>query len=61
MLAEGRIYFLNETGTATVIKAGPVFQTIATNAIGEPTLASPAVIDGAIFIRSEGHLWRFGK
>ena len=61
VLAEGRIYFLNETGTATVIKAGPVFQTIATNAIGEPTLASPAVIDGAIFIRSEGHLWRFGK
>ena len=61
VVAEGRIYFLNETGTTSVIKAGEKFEVLATNAIGEATLSSPAVIDGAVLLRSEGHLWRFGK
>ena len=61
VLAEGRIYFLNETGTTTVIRAGATFETLATNALDEPTLASPAVVDGAIILRSEKHLWRIGK
>ena len=61
VLAEGRIYFLNETGTTTVIRADSVFEKLATNALDEPTLASPAVVDGAIILRSEGHLWRIGK
>lgn len=61
VLAEGRIYFLNETGTTTVIRADSVFEKLATNALDESTLASPAVFDGAIILRSEGHLWRIGK
>lgn len=61
VLAEGRIYFLNETGTTTVIRAGATFETLATNALDDPTLASPAVVDGAIILRSEKYLWRIGK
>lgn len=59
--AEGRIYFLNESGVAFVVKAGKSFQLLARNELGERTLASPAVIDGALFIRSETHLWKIGR
>ncbi|MEQ1860504.1 MAG: PQQ-binding-like beta-propeller repeat protein [Chthoniobacteraceae bacterium] len=59
--AEGRIYFQNETGIGTVIAAGRKFEVLATNDLAEPTLASPAVADGAIFIRSEKRLRRIGR
>jgi outer membrane protein assembly factor BamB len=61
VLAEGRIYFQSETGIGTVIKADEKFESLATNALDEPTLASPAIVDGAVIIRSENHLWKFGK
>lgn len=59
--AEGRIYFQNETGTSTVIRAGQTYELVAKNEMGEPTLATPAIVDGTIFIRGEKHLWRIGK
>jgi outer membrane protein assembly factor BamB len=58
--ADGRLYFQNETGTGYVVKAGTTYQLLAKNDLGERTLASYAATDGALFIRSEGHLWRIG-
>lgn len=54
--AEGHIYFQNETGTTFVLKAGKKFEQIAKSEIGEPTLASFAITNGTIFLRSEKHL-----
>jgi len=59
--AEGRIYFQNETGIGTVIKAGTKFEELGTNTMGEPTLATPAVADNTLYLRGEKHLWRIGK
>jgi outer membrane protein assembly factor BamB len=59
--AEGRIYYQNETGIGYVVKAGKTFELLAKNDIGERSLASPAFADGAIYLRSEGHLWKIGK
>jgi len=56
--ASGRIYFQNEEGTGVVLKAGKEFQKLATNELGERTLASYAVTDGAFFIRTEQHLFK---
>ena len=56
--AEGRIYFQNETGTGFVVRAGRTFELLATNELGEKSLASPAVADGALFIRTEARLWK---
>jgi outer membrane protein assembly factor BamB len=58
VFAEGRIYFENEAGVTTVIKAGKEYEAVATNDLGERMLASPAIIDGAIFLRTENNLWR---
>lgn len=59
--AEGRIYFQNEAGITYVVKAGTDYELLSTNDIGERSLASPAVADGVIFLRSESHLWRIGN
>ena len=59
-LAEGRLYFQNETGVGTVVKAEKVFEVLARNDLGERTLASPAVADDALYLRSQKHLWRIG-
>jgi outer membrane protein assembly factor BamB len=58
VFAEGRIYFENEAGVTTVVKAGKEYEAVATNDLGERMLASPAILDGAMFLRTENHLWR---
>ncbi len=60
VLADGRIYFLSEEGAATVIAAGKEFRKLATNVIDGETLASMAVSDGSIFIRTDSQLYRIG-
>jgi outer membrane protein assembly factor BamB len=59
--AEGRIYFQNETGVGYVVKAGKTFELLAKNELGERTLSSYAVADGALYIRSELHLWKIAR
>lgn len=61
VFADGRLYFQNETGTGYVVKPGQTFELLAKNDLGERTLASYAVDDGALFIRGEKHLFRIGK
>jgi outer membrane protein assembly factor BamB len=56
--AEGRIYFQTEAGLGIVVKADRTFEQLAENDLGERSLASPAAADGALFIRTERHLWK---
>ena len=59
ILSNGRIYFISETGAVKVVKATKTFNLLASNELSERTLASPAVAENALFIRTENHLWRF--
>ena len=59
--SNGKIYFLDEQGKSTVIRAGRKFEVLATNSINERTLASYAIGEGAIYIRSLNNLYRIGK
>ena len=58
VFAGGRIYFQNEEGVTTVIAPGPKFEQLARNELDGSTLASIAVSDGALFIRTGTHLYR---
>ena len=53
-----RLYFLNREGKATVLTAGRKFDVLATNQLEGTFKASPAVADGALFLRNESHLYR---
>ena len=59
ILANGKLYVVNEAGTVYVVDAGKEFNVLSKKSLGERSLASPAVADGALFIRTTGHLWRF--
>jgi outer membrane protein assembly factor BamB len=61
LYAEGRIYFFAQDGKATVIKAGKQFEKLAENHIEGPVVATPAILDGAILLRTDSHLLRIGK
>lgn len=56
--AAGRIYLQSEEGEGIVLKAGRQFEELARNPLGEKTLASYAVAERALFIRSENNLRR---
>jgi outer membrane protein assembly factor BamB len=51
------VYYTNLDGVVTVIKAGPKFEVLAKNELGEGIVASPAVAHGQLFIRGEKHLF----
>ncbi len=61
VLADGKIYITSEDGVTTVFAAGPQFEVLAENEFGEYTLSSPAISDGQIFMRTDGHLYAIGQ
>ncbi len=58
LFAEGRIYFQDEQGQTTVIAPGTSYQQLAKNSLTGRTLASYAVAEQAIFLRSDTALYR---
>ena len=57
VLADGKIYAINQSADTFILKASPKFELMATNSLGEMTQSSIAVSDGELFIRTYEHLW----
>jgi hypothetical protein len=55
---DGKILLSSEDGDTYVIKAGPEFDVLSTNSIGEPIVASLALAGDSIYIRSTSSLMR---
>jgi outer membrane protein assembly factor BamB len=58
---DGKVYFASETGETIVMKSGRTPEVIARNDIGERLMASPAISNGQIFLRTDGHLFAIGR
>jgi enterochelin esterase-like enzyme/outer membrane protein assembly factor BamB len=54
--ADGYLYFTSEEDGIRVVKAGPKFELVAANPLGESCMATPAIIDGMILVRTQHHL-----
>jgi outer membrane protein assembly factor BamB len=61
LYADGRIYICNQDGQTTVIKPGSKYTELAVNKLNDGFMASPAVAAKALFLRTEGHLYRIEK
>jgi len=59
--ANGRLYFVSDEGQTTVLEAGPKFNVLARNPLGEKVQASPAIADGRFYVRTAGSLFCVGK
>ncbi|MBT4864306.1 MAG: PQQ-binding-like beta-propeller repeat protein [Planctomycetaceae bacterium] len=61
LYADGRIYICSQDGQTTVIKPGSKYTELASNKLDGGFMASPAVAGKAMFLRTEGHLYRIEK
>jgi len=59
--AAGKVYLINEDGEAFVLAAGRDLKILHRNKLGERTLASPAISEGQIFLRTDQHLICVGQ
>lgn len=57
----GKVFLLGEDGDTFVIKAGPEFEILGKNSLNEMSLASPAVANGSVFIRTQSKLYKISK
>jgi outer membrane protein assembly factor BamB len=53
----GHIYASSEDGEVYTIKAGPKYELIAVNEMGEALMATPAISDGMLLIRGQQHIF----
>jgi outer membrane protein assembly factor BamB len=61
LLAGGRIYFFGNEGKCTVVQAGKTYAKLAENQIEGTVVATPAIVDRTIFLRTDTHLYRIGQ
>jgi outer membrane protein assembly factor BamB len=59
--ADGRIYVASDLGTVTVFEARDTLEVLARNELSEAILATPAIVEGKIYVRTVSHLYAFGS
>ena len=57
----GKIFAVSEDGDTYVIKAGPEFELLGTNSLDEWTMATPAVANGSLIMRTVSRLYRISN
>ena len=55
--SDGKLYLAAEGGEVLVVKAGRKFEVLARNDVGEPIMATPAIANGTLYVRTLGHLY----
>jgi hypothetical protein len=56
--ARERIYFFRQDGRSVVVKAGRVFEKLAENALEGTVIATPAMVERALYYRTDTDLYR---
>jgi outer membrane protein assembly factor BamB len=59
--ADNKIYIASADGVVVVLEAGEELKILARNELDGPILATPALVDGKIYLRTESHLYAFGN
>jgi outer membrane protein assembly factor BamB len=58
---DGKVFFTNDDGETFVLRAGPKFELLHVNRMGEQILASPALVEGRWYIRTARNLVAIGS
>lgn len=59
--ADGKLYFTSEDGEIFVVKAGAKYELLSVNPLNEVCMATPAISQGMIFIRTRNHIVGIGE
>jgi len=60
VVGNGKIYAASARGVVTVFSAGEEIEVLARNDLGERIMATPAIVEGKIYIRTEKNIYAFG-
>ena len=55
--ADGRLYLTDEDGKVFVLQSGNEFKLLATNEMNETCMATPAIVNGDLLVRTQRHLY----
>ena len=55
--AAGRVYFVSREGSTTVLEHGHEYKVLATNSLDDRFDATPAIVDGEIYLRGRQYLY----
>jgi outer membrane protein assembly factor BamB len=58
---DGKLYFFSQEGECPVLEPGREFKLLAKNKLEEGCMASPAIADNALLVRTRTHLYRIEK
>jgi outer membrane protein assembly factor BamB len=58
---DGKVYIASEDGQVFVIAAGPKYEVIAMNEMATPVLATPAISEGRLILRTQDQIMSIGK
>ena len=59
--SQSGLYFTSEHGAVFVVKPSPEFKVLATNQLNEVCMATPAISEGTIYFRTQGHVVAVGS
>jgi outer membrane protein assembly factor BamB len=59
--AADRVYIASADGEVVVLDAGVELKVLARNRLDEAILATPALVEGKIYVRTDSHLYAFGN
>ena len=54
------IYFTDTQGNTTIPECSRKLKVVGKNALGEAAFASIAPVDGSLYFRTKGYVWRVG-
>ena len=54
--SDGKVYIANEDGQVFVLKSSPAYELLALNDMGSSVLATPAISQGRLFVRTQQHV-----
>ena len=59
MAGDGKVYAASARGEVTVLAAGDELRVLSTTDLGERIMATPALLEGTVYVRTSEHLWAF--
>jgi len=61
VVGDGKIYFTGENGFIIVVKQGPKLEVLEKNDMQESCIATPAIANGRLYIRTLNKLYCISK
>jgi outer membrane protein assembly factor BamB len=58
---DGKVFASSMQGVVTVFEAGDTLKILARNDLGERIMATPAIVEGRIYVRTDKNLYAFGS